>query len=172
MGDVVGVGTPAPVKRNNPGDFKPGNRVAVGNDGGDPTNRRTRRLTQMLIAELGEVDLVANANDPAAVRREVTKARRLIQKLISRAVDDGDMDAIKYIFDRVDGKMMQPLGMSDDDGAPYEFTIRLGHRGADGAEAVTEVRLRPTVAVPEAGSGDIQPAGLNGKTGALQRDRG
>jgi hypothetical protein len=37
----------------------------------------------------------------------------LAQKLIDKAIDDGDVPAIKYIFDRLDGKPKETVEMSE-----------------------------------------------------------
>jgi hypothetical protein len=37
----------------------------------------------------------------------------LVQKLIDKAVNDGDVTAIKYIFDRLDGKPRETIEMSE-----------------------------------------------------------
>jgi hypothetical protein len=37
----------------------------------------------------------------------------LAQRLINKAVDEGDVPAIKYIFDRLDGKPKETIEMSE-----------------------------------------------------------
>jgi hypothetical protein len=150
------------------GKFQPGNLVRAGQPAAG-AQKKSRQLTRQLISMLGELHFGPGEDD---VRKAVTKARALLDKLVSRAIVDGDMDAIKYIFDRVDGKMMQPLALGDEDEGPYEFTIRIGHRGADGTESAAEVRLRPAVDVPEAAGRDLRSEGRNGKAGPVRVDRG
>jgi hypothetical protein len=89
----------------------------------------------------------------------------LVEKLFAIAVEEkGDLEAIKYIFDRVDGKLLQPIAMQDNDGQPMEFTIRIGQRGPDGTESATEVRLQSSVAVSEAGEGVLLSNGRGGES--------
>lgn len=99
------------------GPFRPGNTVAVGHDGGSKNNRR---LTQTLIAALNESD---------TKRYPKGKIWALVDRLLKLAIDDGDLDAIKYVFDRVDGKVASTLqleGADKDNDEPIEFTLRLG----------------------------------------------
>jgi len=37
----------------------------------------------------------------------------LAEKLINKAVDDGDVAALKYIFDRLDGRPMESIVLTD-----------------------------------------------------------
>lgn len=91
----------------------------------------------------------------------------LVEKLFGIAITGaGDLEAIKYIFDRVDGKLLQPIAMQDNDGQPMEFTIRIGQRGPDGTESAAEVRLQPAMAVSEAGEGVLLSNGQDGESGA------
>lgn len=132
-------------------------------------------LTQQLISALSEEISVAvkeavaandDTKDSAAVKqRKITRVRALVETLFELAIDGKNLEAIKYIFDRVDGKMIQPLALpvpGDEGDGLYEFTLRLGHRAIDGSETATEVRLRPAVDVPQAAGGDLRAAGHNG----------
>jgi hypothetical protein len=78
--------------------FAPGES---GNPAGRP--KGSRPVTQQLIAALNE-----NQGD-------ATKLRRVVNALIGRACE-GDVQAIKEILDRVDGKVPQPLAGADGEG--------------------------------------------------------
>ena len=158
-----GPGNFAPKDDPSSGKFQKGNTNSVGN----PARRRSRVLTQQLISMLSEMD--PREGDP---RKNINKTRRVLEKLYEIAVGgQGDLEAIKFLFERIDGKMPQPLklpGMDDDDDGDYEFTIRIGQRAADGTETAAEVRIRPAVDVPEAAGGDILPDGFDGDTGPVR----
>jgi len=73
--------------------FQHGNKAAKNAD-----HRRSRLITQQLISALHE---------PAG-EGDVTKLRKVVDKLIAKAIEgEGDVAAIKEIFDRVDGKSPQ-----------------------------------------------------------------
>ncbi len=142
-----------------------GNQNAVGHHGSNG-HTKFKTMTQQLISQLNdEVDDVVKAkNGGQDVRRKVKRLALLVNKLITLGCE-GNLEAIKYIFDRVDGKMIQPLALpvpGDEGDGLYEFTLRLGHRAIDGSETATEVRLRPAVDVPQAAGGDLRAAGHNG----------
>lgn len=86
--------------------FKPGQS---GNPGG-----RVKRdvLTQHLIAELNEIDAKSN----------VVKSRRLICQLVDKACD-GDLVAIRDIYERVEGKVTQPHS-GDDEAPPLQVLLQ------------------------------------------------
>jgi hypothetical protein len=84
---------------------------------------RYRVLTQTLIAALHEVD----------IRKGKERIYLLVDKLIDRAIVDGDMEAIEYIFDRVDGRLPCAVRLEDEADEPiYEFTLKLGRRADPG----------------------------------------
>ena len=101
------------------GRFAPGNRVGLGNPGPSP---RPKFLTQELISQLNELD----------VKSGKTKYGKIIENLIKNATgyvlktkttdEDGnvvieereiphDLEAIRQIFDRLEGKPMQSVGL-------------------------------------------------------------
>lgn len=86
--------------------FKPGQS---GNPGGRP---KRDLLTQHLIAELNEIDPASN----------VTKSRRLICQLVDKACG-GDLTAIRDIYERVEGKVTQPIG-GDEESAPIALLLQ------------------------------------------------
>jgi hypothetical protein len=84
-----------------PGTFKQGNQAAVG------AGRRTRPCTQTLIALLNEVDRKTKKSAIYEI------GEQLVQK--ARA---GDMDAIKYVMDRTDGRPPQFMELASDPDNP------------------------------------------------------
>jgi hypothetical protein len=87
--------------------FQPGNQEAK------KANHGKRKLvTQQLISALNE----------AAGERDVTMVRMVVDALIGKAAM-GDVAAIKEIFDRVEGKALQPVG-GDEDAAPIKHVIQ------------------------------------------------
>lgn len=75
-------------------------KVAGARGGSKPKKRDF--LTQHLLSELNEV----RPDQP-------TKARELINALIDKAIG-GDITATKEVFDRVEGKVTQPIGGDED----------------------------------------------------------
>lgn len=53
----------------------------------------------------------------AALRQEPDKLKRIVSKWLAKA-EEGDMQAIKEMTDRIDGKAVQPVCGDDDDGSP------------------------------------------------------
>ncbi len=49
------------------------------------------------------------------------KVKRIAEKLVTLALD-GDREAIKLIFERMEGKAVQPIA-GDDDSAPVKLVI-------------------------------------------------
>ena len=77
--------------------FEPGNKL-----GAKANHKKPRILTQKLISRLNDADGVA--------------LDRLLAALIAKA-QEGDVPAIKEIFDRVEGKVPQAVIGSDEDPA-------------------------------------------------------
>ena len=76
--------------------FQPGNKEQLKGN-----RQKPKIITQNLIAELKDA--------------EGTKLRRVVQALIARAIE-GDVQAIREVMDRVDGKV--PQGIAGDDELP------------------------------------------------------
>jgi len=57
----------------------------------------------------------------AAIRQEPTKLKRMAEKVLDMAVD-GDMQAVNFIADRVDGKAVQAI-VGDDEAAPIRTSL-------------------------------------------------
>lgn len=98
--------------------FGPGNKAAVGNPG--PHQGKTKFLTQALISQLNEYSKSRIITEVKLVKGKpvktyrydtetLTKIHLVIERLITNAIDDGDMAAIKEIFDRVEGKVVQAV---------------------------------------------------------------
>lgn len=94
----------APVRKSG---FQPGNSVAVGNKG--PTGRRQARMaTQTLISILHEPSLKKPVG-PFEQRQEKERLYDVCDQLVMQA-EAGDVVAIKYIMDRLDGTPTQMMG--------------------------------------------------------------
>jgi hypothetical protein len=52
-------------------------------------------------------------NKETGEEKSLLLRQMLAQRLINKAVDEGDMPAIKYIFDRLDGKPKETVEMSE-----------------------------------------------------------
>lgn len=76
--------------------FEPGNQAAKG-----ANHKQRRMITQKLIARLND--------------SEGKELDRIVGALVAKA-GDGDVPALKEIFDRVEGKVTQPIG--GDEAAP------------------------------------------------------
>jgi hypothetical protein len=85
--------------------FKPGNQEAKKAD-----HKKPRIITQKLIARLNDA--------------EGAQLDRVIAALIGKA-QEGDVAAIKEVFDRVDGKVPQAVIGGDDDDAPVNVLHRI-----------------------------------------------
>ena len=118
-----------------------GNTYAVGVDHRSP---RKKFITQRLIGILHET-----SKRPEGA--EMERVAVIVEKLVSLA-EEGDVEAIKYIFDRVEGKTPQLVDMfgSVADDEDFEFSVTIGRRGPDGTETATKVHLRKTLAVSKA----------------------
>jgi hypothetical protein len=82
--------------------FQPGNQEAKKAD-----HKKPRIITQKLIARLQDAEGAA--------------LDRLIGALIARA-QEGDIPAIREVFDRVEGKAPQPID-GDGEGGPIQLTV-------------------------------------------------
>ena len=87
--------------------FKPGNKMS------QHIRRPKDVMTRILIAQLD-----AESDRPLGSKltdRQYRKMEAVCDRLIQEAIN-GDMEAIKYIFDRIDGKPTERIG--DPDGNP------------------------------------------------------
>jgi hypothetical protein len=89
--------------------FPKGHKLSVGNKG--PTKRLS--LTQQLISQLLEV---TDAKKP-----NINRVAKLVSKLIALG-EQGNLDAIKFIFDRIDGKLKERVELSGDPNNPMQNT--------------------------------------------------
>lgn len=83
--------------------FEKGHKAAVGAD-----HSKRKIVTQHLIAELNESD-----------KDGATRLRKIIKKLLDNA-ESGDTQAIREVFDRVQGKPAQAI-IGDDTEAPVKI---------------------------------------------------
>ncbi|MDR1250610.1 MAG: DUF5681 domain-containing protein [Treponema sp.] len=84
---------------------------------GDPRiNRRGRpkkgqTLTDILDWALDQKRKIKN--EETGEEKSLLPRQMLAQQLIHKAVDEGDVPAIKYIYDRIDGKPKETIEMSE-----------------------------------------------------------
>jgi len=118
-------------KRDHAGLFKKGNKAAVGSGG---PSQRPRVMTQALVSQLNEITKRSRVITEIRLvkgkpkkffrfdEKTMNNIHHVIERLIENAVE-GDMPAIKEIFDRCEGKAVQAIeGTGQDDNA---ITIRL-----------------------------------------------
>jgi hypothetical protein len=106
---VDGSGNTINLVRGEHGYFLPGNRAALGNS----TPRLKRRITYRLHEALDEIDKGVDLPFDAVIARKVRDL----------AVS-GDMRAIEFISDRVEGKVSQGVEISGPDRGPIEHITR------------------------------------------------
>jgi hypothetical protein len=87
------------------GQFEPGNKLSVGQPG--PWGNRF--MSQALISVLNEM-MVVPGKKPQT-KEEITRFRKIINRLVDLGCE-GDMRAIEFIFDRVEGKVRQQVDIS------------------------------------------------------------
>lgn len=69
----------------------------------------------------GKPDKLVRDALKAALRQEPERLKRIVGKWLDKA-EDGDMQAIKEMTDRIDGKAVQPI-VGDDDHPPIEANL-------------------------------------------------
>lgn len=95
-----------------PGTFMKGNKSAVGNVG-----PRGRPITQVLIAQLNELETIVRKVDGKKLQITKSKMHHLVDMIIRRAIHDENLEAAKMILDRVDGKPIQAIEGTGENGA-------------------------------------------------------
>jgi len=85
--------------------FQPGNQESKKGN-----HKRPKIITQQLIAALNETDA-----------SNITKMRRVVEALIEKATG-GDVQAIKEITDRIEGKVPQGIE-GPEEGSPVKMVI-------------------------------------------------
>lgn len=75
---------------------------------GNPGGRPKSQLTKILAEYMEQVDLVSKK-----------KHEQLIVEKVVRLAEEGDMDAINFVFDRLEGKVAQNV-----EGLPSGTTLR------------------------------------------------
>jgi hypothetical protein len=88
---------------------------------GNPHGRPPRGLT---LAERLRAELARVSGEDGVTTRGDELARVLVDLAIS-----GDVQAIRTVLERVDGKVTDPVELTSAGGAPFVFTLRLGGRG-------------------------------------------
>lgn len=117
-------------KRGNPNMVK-GHQISVGNKG-TQVKMQNRYFARALADELGI--------KPGVVEVNYKNLRKIARKMVKQAYG-GNERVQEHIADRIDGKVIQGVTMQDENGEPYEFTIKIGHASPDGSKTATEVRI-------------------------------
>lgn len=79
---------------------------------GPKPDRRIRDALKLELEQYAPAELDSKGNRKPGPRKE-TKLRRIVRKLVDAACH-GDMDAIKEINNRIDGKAVQPMANDPD----------------------------------------------------------
>lgn len=106
--------------------FKTGNKIGV--TGGDHSSRKF--ITQQLISRLHEVMPRHWRKDRRMKGLDLSPRYRILDALIDRMIENsaryGENDSIKFIVERVEGKLPIPAGENDDANKEIVVTIRGG----------------------------------------------
>lgn len=106
--------------------FKEGEDKRRANNGRKPT----KFLTQLLIKELKgkkEIEIEGyeiNTGAKTKIKVPLPTKQTIIQALLRQAAK-GNVNAIKEVLDRVEGKTLQPVGLQDKDGNDIPLNIIL-----------------------------------------------
>jgi hypothetical protein len=131
------------------GKFTKGNLASVGNPG---NSKPARKLTQMLTSCLNEevTEYIKDAKgNPTKTKAHIVRMRKTIEALWQLSVgwngEKPDLDAIKYLFDRVDGPLpkvteVEPTAPGDQ---TFRFTLRVGQQHMDGTRTAAEIDVGP-----------------------------
>ena len=93
--------------------FSKGNEAANGEAVGKSNGRRTVMTDALMKALHEEVSIVEGG-------KKKTKRLALIATKLAKKAQEGDVQAIKEIFDRTQGKAMQAMEHSGPEGGPME----------------------------------------------------
>jgi hypothetical protein len=91
---------------------------------GNPNGRPKGVSLNELLLEALEGEHRTYKVDPKTKKKKLVKTKYailVVKRLLDKAISDGDMKALKEIFDRVEGKSVQPI--SGPDGGPLEHMV-------------------------------------------------
>jgi hypothetical protein len=93
--------------------FQPGNKAAKNADHG-----RNRPITQAIIAKLHEMSKTPGVNKEYIYQLVDELFEHALSKMVGKGKNKvrvlGDLDALKHIIDRADGKPVQGVGFQND----------------------------------------------------------
>lgn len=106
--------------KNNPG-FKAG-------QSGNPSGRPKSKLLAILRDKLQEKrpNVIGPDGKVFTDYHGKTNEELVIEKLLALGIEGGNLESLKYVFDRMEGKMKDTVDLSGGDGAPVKFTLSLG----------------------------------------------
>lgn len=106
-------------------DTKPKRLVGRPFQKGQSGNPKGRPKRQESVTEiLHELSLLKDVNLPSG--EKITRRRALAEQLWTQAIRNGDISAIKFIIERLEGKTPSIIqGPMDEEGRPTEVTIRV-----------------------------------------------
>lgn len=87
---------------------------------GNPAGRPKSNLGKLLAKYMEKT--------PAGLKE--TYAELFVKKCLKLALEDGDVEIIKYIWDRLEGKIPQDVEFGGKDNTPMKFTLSIGEREA------------------------------------------
>jgi len=93
--------------------FKPG-------QSGNLSGRPKTNLNSLLSAEL----LKKFDGD-----KKLTNEQMIVKTLLKLAIEDENLEALKYVYDRMEGRMKDNVEIGAVDGMPVKFTLNLGDKG-------------------------------------------
>lgn len=93
------------------------NRFKEGNPGGGRPKGSTKSDITSAIREA--LAKRVDATDP----NSKTKKTMLVEKILEKAIEEGDQQLIKQIWEQLDGKPTQKTEHTGEDGKPIQFTI-------------------------------------------------
>jgi hypothetical protein len=94
--------------------FKPG-------QSGNPSGRPKTNLNSILSAEL-QKKFEGN--------KKLTNEAMIVKTLLKLAIEDENLEALKYVYDRMEGRMKDNVEIGAVDGMPVNFTLKLGDKGS------------------------------------------
>jgi hypothetical protein len=97
--------------RGNAQNLKPYKKGQSGNPNGRPKGSRNFNTIIKEILELRLKDLNPNMNVPEHLKKKTNK-EIMVMKQVSKAAA-GNQRAFEYLVDRIDGKIMQPIDITD-----------------------------------------------------------
>ncbi|HXU01444.1 MAG TPA: hypothetical protein VN903_10645 [Polyangia bacterium] len=123
--------------------FQPGNKLAVGNTNGGRV--RGDMLTRALTSQIQEI--VRDKDGDLVVAR--AKLAKIIDKLIALGIE-GNMEAIKFIWDRLEGPVKNVTELKNADGEVLQIELIRRVIVDPAMKTIEGEKMAPTTEVAEA----------------------